>query len=64
MLVGSSLVDQVQLNECLDTPHTYAVLNTTQYSVLYTVQCTLHYKVYTVLFNYLYSDFLVAGGED
>ena len=38
-------------HECLDTPHTYSVLNTTLHNVLYTVIYTV---MYTVLYNRLY----------
>ena len=49
----------------MDTPHTYAVLNTKVYSVLYTAMYTVLYaEIYTVLYQKLYPDNLVTGGED
>ena len=53
MQVLSSLAGKLQPNECMDTPDTYDVLNTSLYSTL----CTVLYTVlYTKLYTKLYPD--------
>ena len=46
----SLMADKLNHHECLDTQHTYIVLNTTLHTVLYTVMYTV---MYTVLYNRL-----------
>ena len=57
MQVLSSLAGKLQPNECMDTPDTYDVLNTSLYSTLCTV-------LYTVLYTKTVSRRPMASGED
>ena len=57
MQVLSSLAGKLQPNECMDTPNTYHILNTSLYSTLCTV-------LYTVMYTKLYPDVQVASWED
>ena len=55
--VCSSLAGYKQHNECLDTHHTYSLMQTTRYNLLYTV-------LYTVVYNRQHLEVQLAALKD